>query len=154
MYGDIKDVVTISDGGGEPKKVISQKISPLVNNKEISSRSIYSGHNVSGTEVEYGLRPKARKSGEIKVTTISSPSEAFPEHKLVQIKRPDGFYSSARVVGNEVVGGYEVVPETRTFAQGFKGKLQKAAMALGSDANGCERPVLRKLAGFLLKRIK
>lgn len=66
----------------------------------------------------------------------------------------DGTYSVVRKKGNEIIGGYEVKPVDRKFAKSFKGKLQRAAMRLGTDANGCERPVLNRVSEFMLKMLK
>ena len=66
-----------------------------------------------------------------------------------------GLESVARKKGREVIGGYEILPaKGRTFAQGFKGRLQKLGMAVATDANGCERPVLNRLGAVILKVAK
>lgn len=65
-----------------------------------------------------------------------------------------GLESVARKKGSEVIGGYEILPTKRTFAQGFKGRLQKLGMAVATDANGCERPVLNRLGAVILKVAK
>ena len=49
---------------------------------------------------------------------------------------------------------YEILPNKRTFAQGFKGRLQKLGMAVATDANGCERPVLKNVGEMILKVAK
>ncbi len=83
----------------------------------------------------------------------------FPDHVTFERLTDDGYYSVSRKVGDKVVGGYEMHlnPQDRQFAKGFKGRLQKAALAIGTDAKGCERPVLRRVASFLFniaKKIK
>ena len=66
-----------------------------------------------------------------------------------------GLESVARKKGSEVIGGYEILPaKGRTFAQGFKGRLQKLGMAVATDANGCERPVLKNVGEMILKVAK
>mgnify|MGYP004601561091 CR=1 FL=1 len=65
-----------------------------------------------------------------------------------------GLESVARKKGSEVIGGYEILPTKRTFAQGFKGRLQKLGMAVATDANGCERPVLKNVGEMILKVAK
>jgi len=64
----------------------------------------------------------------------------------------DGYYSVVRQNYNdEIIGGYEMnlKPKSNALADGFAGKLQKAALKIGTNADGCERPVLRRVAGFL-----
>ena len=91
---------------------------------------------------------------DIKETTVGAVSD------FQRYDHNTGLYSVVRKGRNgEVVGGYEMSlkPQGRTFATGFKGKLQKAAIKIGTDANGCERPVLRKVSGLLFdiaKKIK
>ncbi len=65
-----------------------------------------------------------------------------------------GLESVARKKGSEVIGGYEILPTKRTFAQGFKGRLQNLGMAVATDANGCERPVLKNVGEMILKVAK
>lgn len=140
-------------------KTITQTLSPIGDAGDVVASHDYVHKNgnlcVDAVEVHYGvIKPNAER---IKTTTIKSTLGQFPDHKLVQIQRPDGFYSVSRSVGKDVVGGYEVIPESRRFADGFKGTLQKVAKQIGSDANGCERTGLRRVASFILniaERIK
>ena len=45
---------------------------------------------------------------------------------------------------------WEMKNPDRTLAKkGIKAKLEKFALAIANDSNGCERPVLRRLGGFL-----
>ena len=55
---------------------------------------------------------------------------------------------------NGAIIAYEILPTKRTFAQGFKGRLQKLGMAVATDANGCERPVLKNVGEMILKVAK
>ncbi len=55
---------------------------------------------------------------------------------------------------NGAIIAYEMLPTKRTFAQGFKGRLQKLGMAVATDANGCERPVLKNVGEMILKVAK
>lgn len=83
-----------------------------------------------------------------------------PRAKSVQIlDNETGRYSVARMLDGEVVGGYEAntKPAAKKFATGFKGRLQKFALNIASDSNGCERPVLKNVGAVLFnlaKRIK
>ena len=90
----------------------------------------------------------------LKITTITPEKETFRPLKSIQRITKDGYYSTVRLVDNEIVGGYEMVPFVRKFAEGFKGKLQKFALKIACDANGCERPVLRDVGARLLKLAK
>lgn len=66
-----------------------------------------------------------------------------------------GIETVARKCDTMVVGGYEVIkPTEKTFARGIKGGLQKLGMMIASDANGCERPILRNLGEMFLKVAK
>ena len=96
------------------------------------------------------------KKGDIqtKINTVKGDYPYKPVYKSVQIQTEDGFYSVARTKNGEVIGGYEIKPVNRKFAKSFKGKLQRAAMKLGTDANGCERPVLNRVSEFMLKVLK
>ena len=90
----------------------------------------------------------------LKTTTIIPEKDAFKPLKSIQRITKDGYYSVVRLVDDEIVGGYEMSPFIRKFAQGFKGKLQKLALKIACDANGCERPVLRDVGARLLKMVK
>ena len=76
------------------------------------------------------------------------------------LDKENGLYSVTRKNrAGEIAGGYEMSlkPKTDALAQGTAGKLQRLALKIGTDSNGCERPVLRKVAGFLFniaKRVK
>lgn len=134
-------------------KTITQTLAPIGDAGDLVASHNYTHKNgnldIDSVRVNYGvIKPDAER---IKTTTIKSTMGQFPDHKLVQIQRPDGFYSVSRSVGKDVVGGYEVIPESRRFADGFKGTMQKLARQIGSDANGCERTGLRRVANLFLK---
>lgn len=152
LHGKSEQIVKISEGSKPAHKVITQKLYPVDGQKPSSVVAGYGGRYNEFAYVDYGvIKPGTDR---VKTTVISSPTDAFKDHKLIQMQRADGYYSSARTVGKDVVGGYEVIPVQRKFLQGFKGKMQKLAMMIGQDTNGCERPVLRKVAGFIFKNIK
>ena len=93
---------------------------------------------------------------QVKINTVEGGKSHIddPVYKSVETSTKDGFYSVARTKNGEIIGGYEVEPVSRKFAQGFKGKLQRFAMRLGTDANGCERPVLRRVSEFIINTLK
>lgn len=78
----------------------------------------------------------------------------FHEHETVQRLTNDGHYSVKRLIDGKVVGGYEASPVERKLMTGFKGKVEKLAMKIGTDANGCERPVLRRVSGFMIDMLR
>lgn len=91
---------------------------------------------------------------QIKINTVTTPEK---ELKTVHYLDKDGFYSVTRTKDGKIIGGYEGQPIQRKLMTGFKGKVEKLGMAIATDANGCERPILRRVGGFILnlsKRIK
>ena len=89
----------------------------------------------------------------IKKNTVSSYGKEYSSTHI--LNHETGLESVARKKGSEVIGGYEILPaKGRTFAQGFKGRLQKLGMAVATDANGCERPVLKNVGEIILKVAK
>lgn len=88
----------------------------------------------------------------IKKNTVSSYDKEYSSTHI--LNHETGLESVARKKGSEVIGGYEILPTKRTFAQGFKGRLQKLGMAVATDANGCERPVLKNVGEMILKVAK
>lgn len=90
----------------------------------------------------------------IKKNTVSSLGKEDYSSTHI-LNHETGLESVARKKGREVIGGYEILPaKGRTFAQGFKGRLQKLGMAVATDANGCERPVLKNVGEMILKVAK
>lgn len=90
----------------------------------------------------------------IKKNTVSAGYGAKEYSSIHILNHETGLESVARKKGREVIGGYEILPTKRTFAQGFKGRLQKLGMAVATDANGCERPVLKNVGEMILKVAK
>lgn len=91
----------------------------------------------------------------IKKNTVSGGYGAKEYSSIHILNHETGLESVARKKGSEVIGGYEILPaKGRTFAQGFKGRLQKLGMAVATDANGCERPVLKNVGEMILKVAK
>ena len=88
----------------------------------------------------------------VKTNTVSRRGKEYSSTHILD--RETGFESVARRKGKEIIGGYEVMPTKQTFAQGFKGRLQKLGMAVATDANGCERPVLKNIGEMILKVAK
>lgn len=93
------------------------------------------------------------KTNEVQLINSSKGSNGKKFSSVAEIKN-DGAYSVTRKVGDEIVGGYEIKPVNRKFATGFKGHVEKLAMKIGTDANGCERPVLRRVAEFMFNMLK
>lgn len=88
----------------------------------------------------------------IKKNKVSGGGKEYSSTHI--LNHETGLESVARKKGSEVIGGYEILPTKRTFAQGFKGRLQNLGMAVATDANGCERPVLKNVGEMILKVAK
>ncbi len=80
----------------------------------------------------------------------------FPLHKSVQNLSKDGHYFIERSVGGSIINGYEMNLNyaKRPFSKGLKGKLQKAALLIANDSNGCERRILRGIGAFIFNIAK
>lgn len=87
----------------------------------------------------------------MEVEYVDSPKANREIYSSVHELKNDGTYSVVRKKGNEIIGGYEVKHVDRKFAQGFKGKLEKLALKMATDANGCERKGLRNIGELLFK---
>ncbi len=70
---------------------------------------------------------------------------------ITQFEAKDGTYSMEHKVNNILVKDLYVPSHNVTPSYGFRGKLEKFAHKLGNNEQGLERPVLRKIAGFLYK---
>ena len=93
-------------------------------------------------------------SVQIKTTEILPFESGNESYKSIQrLDNETGLYSVTRQKGKKIIGGYEVnlKPEGRTFSSGFKGKLEKFALNIATDANDCERKGLRNIGEFLFK---
>ena len=90
---------------------------------------------------------------QIKTTTVTpfEPQKAY--QSIQRLDKENGLYSVVRKKGDKIIGGYEVnlSQADRKFATGFKGKLEKLALNIATDANGCERKGLRKIGDLLFK---
>jgi len=133
-----------------------------------------SGDKVSLTEYRadgsFGSEQVVKKNNAITTKQTRIVRDCEDRYSSIQIlDNESGAYSIVRKKGNEIIGGYEFLPgrysvgddvvggETRKLATGFRGKVEKLGMAIATDANGCERPILRRVGGFILnlaKRIK
>jgi len=96
--------------------------------------------------------------GKAKLTTIKPENFHGRGHfEMVQTLAEDGTYECRRI-GNGVEHVKQIKPiEGRKALTGLKGKLEKAFMTIAQDANGCERPVLKRISGTaikILRRIK
>ena len=108
-------------------------------------------------EVKQELTQCPGSTMKVSTATRLRPTSSNVEYKTVQRLTNDGFYSVARTKNGKLIGGYEARPFTRKFAEGFKGKLQKFAINVATDSNGCERPVLKRIGNALFglaKKIK
>ena len=88
----------------------------------------------------------------VKTNTVGRNGKEYSSTHILD--RETGVESVVRRKGKEIIGGYEVMPTKQTFAQGLKGRLQKMGMAVATDANGCERPVLKNIGEMILKVAK
>ncbi len=88
----------------------------------------------------------------VKTNTVCRKGKEYSSTHVLD--KETGLESVVRQKGKEVIGGYEILPVKRTFAEGLKGRLQKMGMAVATDANGCERPVLKNIGEMILKVAK
>ena len=90
---------------------------------------------------------------QIKTTTVTpfEPQKAY--QSIQRLDKENGLYSVVRKKGDEIIGGYEanLSQRDRKFATGFKGKLEKLALRISTNANGCERKGLRNIGDLLFK---
>lgn len=93
---------------------------------------------------------------QLKKTTVT-PFEATKAYQSIQrLDKENGLYSVVRKKGNKIINGYEIDlrQADKKFATGFKGKLEKFALNIATDANGCERKGLRRIGDFIFKIAK
>lgn len=90
---------------------------------------------------------------QVKKTRLYRDGQEFCSSVQIQDKA-SGRYSVTRLKDGKVVGGYEVHPVERKLMTGFKGKVEALAMKIGTNSNGCERPVLRRVSGFMLDLLR
>lgn len=93
---------------------------------------------------------------QIKTTTVT-PFEPQKTYQSIQrLDKENGLYSVVRKKGDAIIGGYEanLSQADRKFSTGFKGKLEKLALNIAQDANGCERKGLRKIGDIVFKMAK
>lgn len=83
------------------------------------------------------------------MTTIRE--RAIGQTSISQFEAKDGTYSMEHKVCNVLVKDLYVPSTHATPSYGFRGKLENFAHKLGNNKQGVERPVLRKVAGFLYK---
>jgi len=74
--------------------------------------------------------------------------------KSIEYMDRNGNVNVTRMVDGEIVGGYEFGPVQRKLMTGFKGKVEALAMKIGTNSTGCERPVLRRVSGFMLDMLR
>ena len=89
------------------------------------------------------------------IVPVGRKDEAYTSVQTLNPKT--GLYSIVRKDPRGItIGGYtmDLLPKNRNFAQGLKGKIEKAAFSIGSDSNGIERPVLRRFAALLFNLTK
>ena len=94
---------------------------------------------------------------QFKTTTIKPLQGGRDSYKSIErLDTENGLYSVVRKKGDRIIGGYEVnlKQADRKFATGFKGKLEKLALRIATDANGCERKGLRNIGDLVFKIAK
>lgn len=93
---------------------------------------------------------------QFKQTTIIN---RFNNHKVEALEYlwEDGHYICKTYRSGNGISSYTINPKVRNFASGIKGQLQKTALKISSDSNGCERPILKYLGELIFnlsKKIK
>lgn len=90
-------------------------------------------------------------------TTKVMPYDATGAYQSIQrLDIENGLYSVVRKKDDKIIGGYEInlrQPD-RKFAKRFKGRLEKLALYIATDVNGCERNGLRNIGDLLFKLAK
>ncbi len=77
------------------------------------------------------------------------------EVKSVQEAFADGSYKVARYSDGKRISGYEYTPFKRKFAMGLKGKLQRLATKIATNANGYEKnTIMKNIGGMCLSLAK
>lgn len=118
----------------------------------------------SGKIVEYGEYVDSTKASvqklkeidgvQIKTTDVIPVKDRTKAYKSIQrLDKETGHYSITRLKGDKPIGGYEVILKStnRKFGNGFKGKIEKFAINIATDANGCERKGLKQIGNVLFK---
>lgn len=77
-----------------------------------------------------------------------------PIYKNIQKIDNDGFYSSTRLIDEEIIGGYVSEPLKNKKLTGFKGFLEKITWSIANKKNGCERPFFNKIAGKVINKLR
>ena len=77
------------------------------------------------------------------------------EFRSIQTIEKDNTFTLTRTIDNIIVNGYEFRPYEKLYAnkyaKGIKGFIQKMVWKIANDKNGCERKVLRNIAGKIIK---
>ena len=74
--------------------------------------------------------------------------QSVTTNSLDEYLKVERFKDGVKLEGN--AGGYLLKTPDRSFAKGGISKhLENFALRIGQDANGCERPALRKVAGLI-----
>lgn len=154
IYGNERISSSLSYGTGHLYHDLTEKFTPVGDLFELKQQK-YKGSDYYPFIVETQYLSLDGKCKTNEVQLINGP-EGPNGKKFSSVKeiKNDGTYSVTRKVGDEIVGGYEIKPVNRKFATGFKGHVEKLAMKIGTDANGCERPVLRRVSGFMFNMLK
>ena len=109
-------------------------------------------HSPDGGGVLKSQELKDVENMSVKTNTVSLNGKEYSSTHILD--KETGVESVVRRKGKEIIGGYDVIPTKQTFAQGFKGRLQKLGMTIATDVNGCERPVLKNVGEMILKVAK
>lgn len=152
--------------GGIPKTLIPSNTvigytSPAGKDQSATNVHYYSKGGITYLEESVGNSyggvsfTKSQKSGSdgklsVKRNRVDWNKEYSSTHTL---NHKTGLESVVRKKDGKIIGGYKIKPVKRTFA-GFKGRLQKLGMAVATDANGCERPVLKNVGEMFFKLAK
>lgn len=152
-YGNKRDSYSLSYGRGHSYCDLTEKFTPdgdLFELEQLKYKDLgFFPHIVETQNLSLDGKCKTNE-----VQLINSSKYKGKKFSSVKEIKNDGTYSVTRKVGDEIVGGYEIKPVNRKFATGFKGHVEKLAMKIGTDANGCERPVLRRVSGFMFNMLK
>lgn len=76
-----------------------------------------------------------------------------PTYKIVQNISKD-FFSSTRLIDENIIGGYSVDRIKNKPLKGFKGILENIAWHIGNKSNGCERKGLNIVAGKIIDKLR
>lgn len=102
----------------------------------------------NGKEIRQQLHFPGYKKCCKKIDKIQYPSGNL--YTLVLAQSEAGDYIRIRQKNTDIIGGYTVLAQNRNFSKkGLLKHIEQFALKVGQNPDGSERPVLRKVGGFI-----